>query len=32
MINESTKPSTNEGAVKEEIKPDVNPSVTLDKS
>ena len=31
VINESTKPSTKEGGVKEEIKLDVKPSVTLDK-
>ena len=29
---ESPKPSTKEGGVKEEVKPDVKPSVTLDKS
>ena len=32
MIKEDTKPSTKEGGVKEEIKSDVKPSVTLDKS
>ena len=32
VIKESPKPSTKEGGVKEELKPDVKPSVTLDKS
>ena len=32
VIKESPKPSTKEGGVKEEVKPDVKPSVTLDKS
>ena len=31
VIKESPKPSTKEGGVKEELKPDVKPSVTLDK-
>ena len=30
MIKEDTKPSTKEGGVKEDIKSDVKPSVTLD--
>ena len=32
MIKEDTKPSTKKAGVKEEIKSDVKPSVTLDKS
>ena len=32
MIKETTKPSTKQGGVKEEIKPDVKPSVTLYKT
>ena len=32
MIKETTKPSTKEGGVKEEIKPNVKPSITLDKT
>ena len=32
VVKESPKPSTKEGGVKEELKPDVKPSVTLDKS
>ena len=32
VIKESPKPSTKEGGVKEEVKPDVKPNVTLDKS
>ena len=32
VIKESPKPSTKEGGVKEEVKLDVKPSVTLDKS
>ena len=31
MIKENTKQSTKDGGVKEEIKSDVKPSVTLDK-
>ena len=32
VIKESPNPSTEEGGVKEEVKPDVKPSVTLDKT
>ena len=32
VIKEIPKASTQEGGVKEEVKPDVKPSVTLDKS
>ena len=32
VIKESPNPPTKEGGVKEELKPDIKPSVTLDKS